>query len=117
LREALSDVEQHHGANPPERHALMDALGIDAALLERKPAQVSGGELQRIALARVFLARPALLFADEATSRLDPITQQLAMRLMVDQCRAREIALMVVSHDAALAAAVAGDRVIRVGAS
>jgi len=52
----------------------MNRLRLDPVLLERRPHQVSGGELQRFALLRVLLRSPAFIFADEPTSRLDPIT-------------------------------------------
>ena len=82
-------------------------LRVPEDLLARKPEQVSGGELQRIALARVLTAQPALLFADEPTSRLDPITQQEAIETLLSATQETGAALMLVTHDAHLAAAVA----------
>lgn len=60
---------------------------------------MSGGELQRVALARALLARPALLFADEPTSRLDSVTQQEAMQLLLENVAESEAALLLVTHD------------------
>jgi ABC-type glutathione transport system ATPase component len=72
-------------------------------------------------LARPGLAQPAteaagtgLLIADEATSRLDPLTQQEVMALLGECVQERNMALLVVTHEAALAAKVAG-RVISLG--
>ena len=76
-------------------------------LLARRPAQVSGGELQRLALARVRWTGPALLFADEPTSRLDPLTQQQALALLADETARLDCALLLVTHDADVARAMA----------
>ena len=89
----------------------LEQLRVPESLLERKPEQVSGGELQRIALARVLVAQPALLFADEPTSRLDPITQQEAMHILLSATQETGAALMLVTHDEHLAAAVATRRI------
>ncbi|MCP2848926.1 ABC transporter ATP-binding protein, partial [Salmonella enterica subsp. enterica serovar Typhimurium] len=68
---------------------------------------VSGGELQRFALLRALLLRPAFLFADEPTSRLDPLTQRKTIDLIVEAAQESDCALMLVTHDADLAANVA----------
>ncbi|MFQ1953935.1 ATP-binding cassette domain-containing protein [Aeromonas veronii] len=66
------------------------------------PEQVSGGELQRLALARAMLLNPKVLFADEAISRLDPISQQQVISLL-KQCVERDgLSLLLVSHDSHL---------------
>ncbi|WP_198320837.1 hypothetical protein [Azohydromonas aeria] len=61
---------------------------------------------------RVLLARPALLFADEPTSRLDPLTQRQALALLLDAIDQLGAALMLVTHDEGIAAAV-DSRVLR----
>lgn len=68
------DLGARHRLDPSEVERLMNRLRLDPVLLERHPHQVSGGELQRFALLRVLLLSPAFIFADEPTSRLDPIT-------------------------------------------
>ena len=86
---------------------LLDRLGIAPALLVRRPGEVSGGEAQRIALARVLALRPALMVADEPCSRLDPPTQAatlLLLRELVDQAG---LAVMLITHDRAVAARLA----------
>ena len=75
------------------------------------PAQLSGGEQQRVALARALVARPSLLIADEPTGNLDETTGRGIMELMFDLPRRRGATLVLVTHDAALAARC--DRIIR----
>jgi peptide/nickel transport system ATP-binding protein len=89
----------------------MASLRLAPGLLERRPGQVSGGELQRLAIIRAMLLRPALVFADEPTSRLDLITQQETMSCLLDQVDSQGCALMLVTHDQSLADAVAHRRI------
>jgi putative ABC transport system ATP-binding protein len=74
------------------------------------PAQVSGGELQRIALARALVHRPALLLADEPTGNLDPQTSERILELLVGQVREASAAAVMVTHSER--AAAAADRVL-----
>ncbi|GAB7564414.1 ATP-binding cassette domain-containing protein [Methylobacillus methanolivorans] len=103
LKQAFADLIKQQGLNPAELPMLLDRLGLDAALLERLPSQVSGGELQRLALARILMLSPALIFADEPTSRLDPISQQITMQLLLESAAERDCAILLVTHDRALA--------------
>jgi len=68
------------------------------------PHQLSGGEQQRVALARALAARPALLFADEPTGNLDGKTAETVAQLMFDLVAEAGAALVLVTHDTALAA-------------
>ncbi|MNH23533.1 Nickel import ATP-binding protein NikE [compost metagenome] len=89
-------------------------LGLGEDLLMRLPGQVSGGELQRLSLIRALLLRPVLLFADEPTSRLDPLSQQQTMACLLEELGEIGCALLLVTHDEALADKV-GDRCLRLG--
>jgi ABC-type glutathione transport system ATPase component len=102
LRTLLDDMIRRHRLDASRVPPLMDRLGLAQELLDRYPASVSGGELQRFALLRVLLLDPVLLFADEPTSRLDPITQQDTIALLAELARERQCAVMLVSHDEAL---------------
>ena len=84
-------------------------------LLDRLPRQVSGGELQRIALARVLLMKPTLIFADEPTSRLDPLTQQEVISLLVEEARAAGCAVLLVTHDTDIVRCVADRQIVLPG--
>lgn len=114
LRRALDSFLRLHRLPVAALHTLREALGLADTLLDRLPHQVSGGELQRVALLRVLLLAPAVLFADEPTSRLDPLTQQHTLALLDRQLEARGGALVLVTHDPVLAARMA-DRTLRVG--
>ena len=107
LRRALQDVIALHRLSWDELHAVLARLRLRPELLDRLPAHVSGGELQRFALARVLMLRPALIFADEPTSRLDPVTQQETLALLVDHARSTQCAVLLVTHDPDIAARLA----------
>jgi putative ABC transport system ATP-binding protein len=77
--------------------ALLNALGL-AAAYEQFPAVLSGGEQQRIALARALVHRPKIVLADEPTGNLDPITADLSLELLCRSCREHNAALVMVTH-------------------
>jgi len=75
------------------------------------PRELSGGELQRIAIARALVHRPALVLADEPTGNLDPDTAQSVLALLNERARAGNAATILVTHSEA--AARTADRVLR----
>ncbi|MGV6874335.1 ABC transporter ATP-binding protein [Pseudochelatococcus sp. B33] len=102
LRRALNDLVRLHALDAGRIAPLCERLRLSPDLLDRLPAQVSGGELQRLALLRVLLLDPVFLFADEPTSRLDLITQQETAALLTEVARERNCAVLIVSHDVEL---------------
>jgi len=79
------------------------ALGLDGAQ-ERRPGELSGGQAQRVAVARALVTRPEVVFADEPTGSLDQSTGHDVMKLLADSTRAVGASLVVVTHDADVAA-------------
>lgn len=81
--------------------ALAEACGI-APLMGRRPAALSQGERQRVAICRALVTEPAVVLADEATGNLDPAGKALILDLLLARARAAGAALLAVTHDHAL---------------
>lgn len=79
--------------------AALAEVELDTALLDRRPGQCSGGQLQRATIARALLMEPEVLICDEATSALDALTQRTILDLLQRLHRDRGLTLMVITHD------------------
>jgi putative ABC transport system ATP-binding protein len=84
-------------------------------LEQRRPGQLSGGEAQRVALARALVTRPDVVFADEPTGSLDSLDGEMVMDLLVDSARAQGATVLVVTHEARVAAYTDREVVVRDG--
>ena len=103
LAQNLRDVARLHRVPWDHVMTYLDALNLDPDLLRRRPDAVSGGELQRLSIARALTVKPKVLLADEPTSRLDPITQKETLSLLKDISRTRNIASVLVTHSLEIA--------------
>ena len=89
-------------------------LGLDG-LQGRRSGELSGGEAQRVALARGLVARPQVLFADEPTGSLDSLTGEHVMDLLVGAAREQGTTVVLVTHEARVAAYADREVIVRDG--
>ena len=80
---------------------MLEAVGLEPSLAERRPADLSGGQQKRAGLARALAAEPEILFFDEPTTGLDPISAGLIDKLMADTITQTGAAAVMITHDIA----------------
>ncbi|MBC6458116.1 ABC transporter ATP-binding protein [Actinomadura sp. HBU206391] len=92
----------------------LERLGLDG-LEKRRSGELSGGQAQRVALARGLVARPEILFADEPTGSLDSLTGEQVMDLLVAAAREQGTTVIVVTHEPRVAAYADREVIVRDG--
>ncbi|BDR54662.1 ABC transporter ATP-binding protein [Bombiscardovia apis] len=109
---ALENIELTAGlsSNPLSPQQLLESVGLKARA-KNFPAELSGGEQQRVSIARALAKNPRLLLCDEPTGALDSETGKKVLILLASMARVEHKAVVIVTHNAAIAPAA--DRVIR----
>ncbi len=96
---------EHTKLSPAERRARvvekLRALGLDESVLEKFPAQLSGGMRKRVGLARALMLDPPIVIYDEPTSGLDPLTSRAVDELIDETRRGFGVTSLVITHDIA----------------
>jgi putative ABC transport system ATP-binding protein len=89
-------------------------LGLEG-LEGRRSGELSGGQAQRVAIARALVTRPKVVFADEPTGSLDSLSGEQVLDLLVDSARAEGTTVVIVTHDARVAAYADREAMVRDG--
>ena len=97
--------------DPMDAQEVLEEVGLGERL-DNFPAQLSGGEQQRVSIARALAKNPKLLLCDEPTGALDYQTGKAILKLLQDMCRERGMTVIVITHNSALTPMA--DRVIRI---
>lgn len=105
LEEALTLHQRLPRSERLERiHDIIRAVGLNEHVLQRYPGELSGGMGQRVMIAMALINNPQVLIADEPTSALDARLRNQILELLVQQCEARQMAMLLISHDLPLVA-------------
>ena len=102
IRLALWNVLSDRKEQDAEIERLLSVVGLDRRFASSYPAEVSGGECQRAAIARAIAQKPRLLICDEATSALDVSVQAQVIKLLTDIRNETGLSYLFISHDLAL---------------
>ena len=97
--------------DPLDAETVLNEVGLGDRM-KNFPAQLSGGEQQRVSIARALAKNPKLLLCDEPTGALDYQTGKAILKLLQDMCREREMTVIVITHNSAIAPMA--DRVIKI---
>src|SRR5699024_4349877 len=97
-----------------EASALLERLEL-GDVLAKLPAELSGGQAQRVAVARALVTRPSLLFADEPTGSLDSFAAENVLNAMLDLVREMGTTVVLITHDPRTAAYADREVIVRDG--
>ncbi|MCL3819402.1 oligopeptide/dipeptide ABC transporter ATP-binding protein [Aeromicrobium wangtongii] len=111
--EIVADPLRLHKLPDPRGTALamLAQVGIDGAMANRRPHQLSGGQCQRVSIARAVVQNPEVLICDEPVSALDVSVQAAVLNLLEDMKTEHQLSMIFISHDLAVVKSIS-DRVI-----
>ena len=89
-------------------------LGLDG-LEGRRPGEMSGGQAQRVAVARALVVEPRVVFADEPTGSLDSLAGEQVMELLTGAARAGRVTVLLITHEPRIAAYADRELIVRDG--
>ncbi|MGA1932846.1 ABC transporter ATP-binding protein [Arcobacter sp. YIC-464] len=103
LKDGFDDLLKLYNINENKLNGYLKDFNLSEDLLQRKPDEISGGELQRLSIIRVLLLNPIFIFADEISSRLDPISQKEVLFLLKKVVQKDSLCVLLVTHDIQIA--------------
>jgi len=104
IQQILIEILQRNKKQPPQKqfetlNQLIKEVNLESDILHRYPAELSGGQKRRVAIAAVLALKPKIIIADEPTTGLDSYTQTIIMKLIARLQQEHQLSMLLISHD------------------